>query len=175
MKTSKVNGKKLSLDFGLDFPFPMGNPIKRRTKRKQFATFLRWFQRGWQSYFPFPSLAEQSGNLSPVSCKLYQCHRIRYILQEKNCFKLIGLLPLAARKDQSIGKAIITLSWLWASQSVNRRGCWLLLNSSFGNWVRRVLTGVELNGSKALSQKKLPCDAFYTSFLNEFERDIVSY
>jgi len=39
MKNSKVNGKKLSLDFGLDFPFPMGNPVREGERGSNLRGF----------------------------------------------------------------------------------------------------------------------------------------
>lgn len=39
MKASKVNGKKLSMDFGLDFPFPMGNPVREGQRGSNMRGF----------------------------------------------------------------------------------------------------------------------------------------
>lgn len=101
-----------------------------------------------QSYFPFPSLTEQSGNLTPVSCKLSQ--GIRCILQQ-NCFKLAGLPPLAAQEDPSTRQSLLPVS-----QAAKSKACWLLLNSLFGKWARRLVTrkNLERCPQKTLTPKK---------------------
>lgn len=39
MKTSKVNGKKLFTDLGLEFPFPMGKPVREGQRGSNLQGF----------------------------------------------------------------------------------------------------------------------------------------
>lgn len=67
MKTSQVTGKKLFMDFGLDFPFPMGNP----EREGQRGSNLQGFSDGsseadsWKELFSTPLLHWTTGESDP--------------------------------------------------------------------------------------------------------------
>lgn len=159
MKTSKVNGKKVIHGLWARFFFSHGKPCTRRTKGKQLGRFLRWFQWGWQmdgvTFHSPPSL----NNQRTWPLYLVSCHRESGVFFSRISSSLQGFLHWLLRKTKAQGKAGYQCHR-------HRRACWLLSNSLFSRWARRVWTGEEMNKLITVP-KKLP---FYLFLLSEFER-----
>lgn len=130
--------KKLSMDFGLDFPFPMGNAVRegqRGSNQQGFSDGSSEADRRTELFFtPLPhwTIGE------PDPC-------ILWAVTENQVYSSAELVQAYRASSTSCsGWPKARQGWLPVPQAANRRACWLLSNSLLGKWAR-VSTGEDLH------------------------------